>query len=291
MGRIAAPWDGAAGAAVLVAAVARGAPCCSAPAALHMGANMYGGSLGHDQPRDWCADLMFMQTVVCSPSHHPYAACRVSCESPTVLPAQNQSQLGGQAATGMGAARQCSCAAKSGTRCSGAGVNDAMCTTSSSGSGAACTRQEIRRPERECGPLITSTSSSSAARSCGPAAANHTAGGMAQEKERRKGGAGGNGRTGGSCAAARHPGSTRHISWAQLWLLALVIAAAVLAAAPPVLADVAVLSDKVLTQLPIWARNRTADIVMDFSKADPDFKFKGLGSISYRGKEMKVRGT
>jgi hypothetical protein len=73
-------------------------------------------------------------------------------------------------------------------------------------------------------------------------------------------------------------------------LLAVAAAALALSARPAQAADVAVLSDEVMTQLPIWATNRTADIVLDFSKADPDFKLTGLGTINFRGKDMKVRG-
>jgi hypothetical protein len=73
-------------------------------------------------------------------------------------------------------------------------------------------------------------------------------------------------------------------------LVTLAAVAALLSLAQPVLGDVAVLSKSVLPRMPLWARNRTADVVMDFSKADPDFKFPGgLGTIHFRNKAMKVR--
>jgi len=75
----------------------------------------------------------------------------------------------------------------------------------------------------------------------------------------------------------------------RAFLVAFTAALAALLSLQPAAADVAVLSDEVLTQLPIWTTNRTADIVLDFSKADPDFRFPGLGTINFRGKSMKVK--
>ncbi|GBF90891.1 hypothetical protein Rsub_03746 [Raphidocelis subcapitata] len=66
-------------------------------------------------------------------------------------------------------------------------------------------------------------------------------------------------------------------------------AAALAALAAPAAADVAVLSEGVLPKLPIWATNRSADIPLDFSKADPEAAYPGLGSITYRGKTMQVK--
>ena len=54
------------------------------------------------------------------------------------------------------------------------------------------------------------------------------------------------------------------------------------------LADVKQLSAKVLVEQPIWMRNRSADIVLDFKQADPHYKHPSLGVVAVRGKPMKV---
>lgn len=72
-------------------------------------------------------------------------------------------------------------------------------------------------------------------------------------------------------------------------LLLLLVGLAVAPLLPRAAADVAVLSDAVLAPPPLWARNRTADVVLDFSKADADFKFPSPGTVSFRGRDMKVR--
>lgn len=53
-------------------------------------------------------------------------------------------------------------------------------------------------------------------------------------------------------------------------------------------ADVRQLSAAVLGEQPLWMRNRSADIVLDFSKADPHYKHPSLGVVAVRGKPMKV---
>eukprot|EP00775_Hariotina_reticulata_P011142 gene11142-11295_t len=55
-----------------------------------------------------------------------------------------------------------------------------------------------------------------------------------------------------------------------------------------VAADVKELSSAVLGQQPIWVQNRSADIVLDFSKADPHFKHPSLGVVTVRGRPTKV---
>jgi hypothetical protein len=54
-------------------------------------------------------------------------------------------------------------------------------------------------------------------------------------------------------------------------------------------ADVKTLSQAVLGQQPLWAANRSADIVLDFSKADLNFKHPSLGVIKFRDQEIRVR--
>jgi hypothetical protein len=54
-------------------------------------------------------------------------------------------------------------------------------------------------------------------------------------------------------------------------------------------ADVQTLSQAVLGELPIWSQNRSADIVLDFRKADPNFKHPSLGTIRFRGQDLTVR--
>lgn len=70
--------------------------------------------------------------------------------------------------------------------------------------------------------------------------------------------------------------------------MVLAVALLLVTSVQPAMGDVAVLSDQVLTQLPIWAKNRSADIVMDFSKADQNFHYPNLGTISFRGRDLKV---
>lgn len=53
-------------------------------------------------------------------------------------------------------------------------------------------------------------------------------------------------------------------------------------------ADVKQLSGAVLVKQPIWMSNRSADIVLNFSSADPNYKHPSLGVVSVRGKPMKV---
>lgn len=55
-----------------------------------------------------------------------------------------------------------------------------------------------------------------------------------------------------------------------------------------VAADVKELSTAVLGDQPIWMQNRSADIVLNFSKADPHFRHPSLGTVPVRGKDMKV---
>lgn len=74
----------------------------------------------------------------------------------------------------------------------------------------------------------------------------------------------------------------------QQLVLVLVSFAALLLAQHSVLADVKQLSASVLGEQPIWMRNRSADIVLDFQKADPHYKHPSLGVIAVRGKPMKV---
>lgn len=69
-------------------------------------------------------------------------------------------------------------------------------------------------------------------------------------------------------------------------LPALVLALAVLA--HTVAADVKQLSSAVLGEHPVWMLNRSADIVLDFQKADPTYKHPSLGVVAVRGKPMKV---
>lgn len=71
--------------------------------------------------------------------------------------------------------------------------------------------------------------------------------------------------------------------WHALCLALLVLAASANAA------TVKVLSQKVLGNPPLWSANRTADIVLDFSKADPNFRHPNLGKIVFRGSDMQVR--
>jgi hypothetical protein len=40
---------------------------------------------------------------------------------------------------------------------------------------------------------------------------------------------------------------------------------------------------------PLWSQNRSADIVLDFTKADPNYKYPNLGPVHFRGKELPVR--
>lgn len=53
-------------------------------------------------------------------------------------------------------------------------------------------------------------------------------------------------------------------------------------------ADVQILSAAVLGEQPVWVQNRSADIVLDFSKADPRFRHPSLGRVKVRNKETKV---
>jgi hypothetical protein len=78
--------------------------------------------------------------------------------------------------------------------------------------------------------------------------------------------------------------SQRHAR--QLVLPALVLALAVFAHG--VAADVKQLSSAVLGEQPGWMLNRSADIVLDFRKADPTYKHPSLGVVAVRGKPMKV---
>jgi hypothetical protein len=55
-----------------------------------------------------------------------------------------------------------------------------------------------------------------------------------------------------------------------------------------VAADVKQLSPAVLGEQPLWMRNRSADIVLNFQKADPNYKHPSLGVVAVRGKPMKV---
>lgn len=55
-----------------------------------------------------------------------------------------------------------------------------------------------------------------------------------------------------------------------------------------VAADVKQLSASVLGEQPVWMQNRSADIVLDFSKADPNFRHPTLGKVQIRGQDMKV---
>lgn len=55
-----------------------------------------------------------------------------------------------------------------------------------------------------------------------------------------------------------------------------------------VAADVKQLSTAVLGDQPLWMRNRSADIVLNFHKADPNYKHPSLGVVAVRGKPMKV---
>lgn len=55
-----------------------------------------------------------------------------------------------------------------------------------------------------------------------------------------------------------------------------------------VIADVKQLSAAVLGEQPIWMQNRSADIILDFSKADPNFRHPSFGRVAVRGKERKV---
>lgn len=73
---------------------------------------------------------------------------------------------------------------------------------------------------------------------------------------------------------------------ARQLLPALVLTLAVLAHS--VAADVKQLSSAVLGEQPVWMLNRSADIVLDFRKADPTYKHPSLGVVAVRGKPMKV---
>jgi hypothetical protein len=55
-----------------------------------------------------------------------------------------------------------------------------------------------------------------------------------------------------------------------------------------VAADVKQLSASVLGQQPVWVQNRSADIVLDFRKADPHYRHPSPGTVQIRGKDMKV---
>lgn len=55
-----------------------------------------------------------------------------------------------------------------------------------------------------------------------------------------------------------------------------------------VAADVKQLSATVLGQQPVWVQNRSADIVLDFRKADPHYRHPSPGMVQIRGKDMKV---
>lgn len=68
-------------------------------------------------------------------------------------------------------------------------------------------------------------------------------------------------------------------------LLALTL---VLVLAHSVAADVKQLSSAVLGEQPLWMRNRSADIVLNFQQADPHYKHPSLGVVAVRGKPMKV---
>lgn len=72
----------------------------------------------------------------------------------------------------------------------------------------------------------------------------------------------------------------------QQQLGVLLLAVAVLAHF--VAADVKQLSPAVLGEQPLWMRNRSADIVLNFQKADPNYKHPSLGVVAVRGKPMKV---
>lgn len=55
-----------------------------------------------------------------------------------------------------------------------------------------------------------------------------------------------------------------------------------------VAADVKQLSAAVLGDVPVWVQNRSADIVLDFRKADPHYKHPSFGMVQVRGKGMRV---
>lgn len=55
-----------------------------------------------------------------------------------------------------------------------------------------------------------------------------------------------------------------------------------------VAADVKQLSTAVLGDQPVWMQNRSADIILDFRKADPNFRHPSLGRVQVRGKDTKV---
>lgn len=78
------------------------------------------------------------------------------------------------------------------------------------------------------------------------------------------------------------PGRPRPVSAQVVLLLALA------ALWRPASADVKQLSSAVLGEQPLWMRNRSADIVLDFQKADPHYKHPSLGVVAVRGKPMKV---
>eukprot|EP00879_Flechtneria_rotunda_P016376 GHRR01017133.1.p1 GENE.GHRR01017133.1~~GHRR01017133.1.p1 ORF type:complete len:175 (+),score=45.89 GHRR01017133.1:322-846(+) len=55
-----------------------------------------------------------------------------------------------------------------------------------------------------------------------------------------------------------------------------------------VTADVKQLSASTLEEQPVWVQNRSTDIILDFSKADPYYKHPSLGVVSIRDKPMRV---
>eukprot|EP00882_Tetradesmus_deserticola_P008371 GHRQ01008828.1.p1 GENE.GHRQ01008828.1~~GHRQ01008828.1.p1 ORF type:complete len:465 (+),score=149.32 GHRQ01008828.1:352-1746(+) len=55
-----------------------------------------------------------------------------------------------------------------------------------------------------------------------------------------------------------------------------------------VAADVKQLSTSVLGEQPVWVQNQSADIVLDFRKADPQYKHPSPGVVQIRGKDMRV---
>jgi hypothetical protein len=44
-----------------------------------------------------------------------------------------------------------------------------------------------------------------------------------------------------------------------------------------------------LGKLPLWSQNRSADIMLDFQKADPNFKHPSLGTVKFRDEDLAVR--
>jgi hypothetical protein len=64
--------------------------------------------------------------------------------------------------------------------------------------------------------------------------------------------------------------------------------AALAACAQRAAADVKQLSGAVLGVPPLWVANRSADIVLDFRKADPHFRHPSLGVVAVRGQAMRV---